>query len=93
MNTKNDTQPTASIEVKQGGGGDCCLTPCSASSEVRGMVFAIDDKEWQDAVRRIANRVKALEDALTAMHTHYRQWSIPGELFKQVESALGLPNR
>jgi hypothetical protein len=67
-------------------------TSCSASSDVRRMVFAFDDKGRQDEVRRIAARVKNLEDALTAMHAHYRQWSIPAELFRQVESALGLPN-
>jgi hypothetical protein len=67
-------------------------TSCSASSDVRRMVFAFDDKVRQEEVRRIAARVKNLEDALTAMHAHYRQWSIPAELFRQVESALGLPN-
>jgi len=67
-------------------------TPCSASDDVRRMVFAFDDKRRQDEVRRIAARVKKLESALAAMHAHYQQWSIPGELCRQVEDALCLPN-
>ena len=78
------------LELKTDSGSDG--STCSASSDVRRMVFAFDDKGRQDEVRRIAARVKDLEDALAAMHEHYRQWSIPAELFRQAESALGLPN-
>ena len=56
------------------------------------MVFAFDDHARQQEVRRVAARVKALEDALRAMRDHYRQWSIPGTLYNQVEAALGEPN-
>jgi hypothetical protein len=80
------------MELKQRTDSGSDDSTCSASSDVRRMVFAFDDKGRQDEVRRIAARVKALEDALAAMHAHYRQWSIPAELFRQVESALGLPN-
>lgn len=64
---------------------------CSASDDVLRMVFAFDDKERQDEVRRIANRVKALEDALLGMREYYRQHMITPALYKQVEAALGMP--
>lgn len=65
---------------------------CSASDEVRRMVFAFDDHGRQQEVRRIAARVKALEDALRGMRDYYRQHMISGTLYKQVEDALGEPN-
>lgn len=46
-----------------------------------------------DEVRRIAARVNAMEDALRGMRDHYRQWSIPGTLYNQVNAALGEPNK
>lgn len=64
---------------------------CSASDEVRRMVFAFDDYDRQDEVRRIAARVKALEDALLGMREYYRQHMITPALYKQVEAALGMP--
>lgn len=65
---------------------------CSASEEVRRMVFAFDDYGRQKEVRRIAARVKALEDALRGMRDYYHQHMISGVLYKQVEAALGEPN-
>jgi len=65
---------------------------CSASEEVRRMVFAFDDHGRQQEVRHIADRVKALEDALRGMRNYYRQHMISGTLYKHVEDALGEPN-
>ena len=56
------------------------------------MVFAFDDHGRQQEVRRIADRVKALEDALRGMRNYYRQHMISGTLYKHVEDALGEPN-
>ena len=56
------------------------------------MVFAFDDYGRQAEVRRIAGRVKALEDALHGMREYYRQHMITAELYNQVEAALGMPN-
>lgn len=87
----DQTPPKPSAAEQQSGKGLDAAT-CSASDEVRRMVFAFDDYGRQREVRRIAARVKALEDALRGMRDHYRQWAIPGTLQNQVEAALGSPN-
>ena len=53
------------------------------------MVFAFGDHGRQQEVRRLAARVKALEDALRGMRDYYREHVISGVLYKQVEDALG----
>jgi hypothetical protein len=52
-------------------------------------------QEWEFsyiADRRLVTKLERerdeLRSALLELHNHYREWSIPGTLYKQVESAL-----
>ena len=56
-------------------------------------------KKLQDIKRRheadelrMAHEIDQLRGALLAMRDHYRQWSIPGTLYNQVEAALSMSN-
>jgi hypothetical protein len=57
-------------------------------------------REWEFsylADRRLVTKLERERDefkaALLAMRDHYRQWSIPGTLYNQVEAALSMSNR